>query len=69
MRVVVKNHFKRRKTFLVSVLYVPNVDGLIRNYFKSYVATRYIELVVEKKQGFNKITLSKDYYGRLCIEY
>ncbi len=44
----------------VSVLYVPDVDGLIRNYFKSYVATRYIELVMEKKQGFNKITLSKD---------
>lgn len=43
-----------------SVLYVPDVDGLIRNYFKSYVAARYIELVVEKKQGFNKITLSKD---------
>lgn len=43
-----------------SVLYVPDVDGLIRNYFKSYIATRYIELVVEKKQGFNKITLSKD---------
>ena len=43
-----------------SVLYVPNVDGLIRNYFKSYVATRYIEQVMEKKQGFNKITLSKD---------
>ena len=43
-----------------SVLYVPDVDGLIRNYFKSYVATRYIEQVMEKKQGFNKITLSKD---------
>lgn len=43
-----------------SVLYVPDVDGLIRNYFKSYVATRYIELVMEKKQGFNKITLSKE---------
>lgn len=43
-----------------SVLYVPDVDGLIRNYFKSYIATRYIELVVEGKQGFNKITLSKD---------
>ena len=43
-----------------SVLYVPDVDGLIRNYFKSYVAIRYIELVMEKKQGFNKITLSKE---------
>lgn len=43
-----------------SVLYVPDVEGLIRNYFKSYIATRYIELVVERKQGFNKITLSKD---------
>lgn len=43
-----------------SILYVPDVDGLIRNYFKSYIATRYIELVVERKQGFNKITLSKD---------
>ncbi|MDY2608058.1 MAG: hypothetical protein SOV90_09100, partial [Lachnospiraceae bacterium] len=43
-----------------SVLYVPDVDGLIRNYFKSYVAARYIELVMEKKQGFNKITLSKE---------
>lgn len=43
-----------------SVLYVPDVDRLIRNYFKSYVATRYIELAIEKKQGFTKLTLSRE---------
>lgn len=43
-----------------SILYTPDVDGLIKSYFKSFVAEKYIELVMEKKQGFNKITLAKE---------
>ena len=43
-----------------SVMYVPDVDRLIRNYFKSFVTTKYIEMVMEKKQGFTKLTLSRE---------
>ena len=43
-----------------SVMYVPDVDRLIRNYFKSFVTAKYIEMVMEKKQGFTKLTLSRE---------
>lgn len=42
-----------------SVSYVPDVDGLIENYFKSYVVTRYVD-AVGKKTTFTKITLSRE---------
>ena len=42
------------------ILYIPDVNGLIRNYFKSYVTRKYMELVTEKKQGFTKLTLSRE---------
>lgn len=43
-----------------SIEYVPDVNRLIRNYFKSFVTAKYIEMVVEKKQGFTKLTLSRE---------
>lgn len=43
-----------------SIIYVPDVDRLIRNYFKSYVTTRYVETVMEKKHGFTKLTLARE---------
>lgn len=43
-----------------SIQYVPDVDKIIRNYFKSYVTTKYIETVIEKKQGFTKLALSRE---------
>lgn len=39
--------------------YVPDVDLIIENYFKSYVITRYIE-EVGKRKGFTKLTLSRE---------
>lgn len=42
-----------------SILYVPNVDGLIKNYFKSYVTTRYIE-EIQQNNRFTKLTLSRE---------
>lgn len=43
-----------------SIKYVPDVNRLIKNYFKSFVTAKYIEMVVEKKQGFTKLTLSRE---------
>lgn len=39
--------------------YVPDVNRIIENYFKSYVTTRYIE-ELEKENGFTKLTLSRE---------
>lgn len=47
------------KEYKDGIYYIPDVDGLIRNYFKSYVVTKYIE-VTEKKKGFTKLTLSRE---------
>jgi len=43
-----------------SIKYIPDVNRLIKNYFKSFVTAKYIEMVVEKKQGFTKLTLSRE---------
>lgn len=51
---------KDEKWYGQSVRYVPDVDGLIKNYFKSYVAAKYVEKVTEKKEGFTKLTLSRE---------
>ena len=48
------------KEYGKSILYVPDVNKLIENYFKSYVATKYIELVLEKNLEFTKLTLSRE---------
>lgn len=39
--------------------YIPDVDEIIDDYFKSYVITRYSE-EIQKKNGFTKLTLSRD---------
>lgn len=45
--------------YIPEIAYVPNVDGLIENYFKSYVTTCYME-ELRKKNPFTKITLSRE---------
>lgn len=63
------------KGFKRGIAYVPDVDLLIENYYKSYVTTRYTE-ELEKNNGFSKITLSRecipanvenDYHMILCM--
>lgn len=60
---------------LGSFNFVPDVNALIENYYKSYVTSRFLE-EYEKGRGFNKLTLSrecipesveKDYTIILCM--
>lgn len=39
--------------------YIPDVDRLIENYYKSYVTSRYLE-EMKKNEGFTKLTLSRE---------
>lgn len=47
------------KVFDYGLHYVPDVDRIIENYFKSYITTRYSE-ELSKKNGFTKLTLSRE---------
>lgn len=39
--------------------YVPDVESIIENYYKSFIKAHYVE-VMEKKEHFNKLTLSRE---------
>ena len=47
-----------------SIKYIPDVNRLIKNYFKSFVTAKYIEMVVEKKTRIYKTYIVERMYSR-----
>lgn len=42
------------------IKYIPNVEGIIESYFKSFVSAKYAEIVIENKSEFTRLTLARE---------